>query len=476
MWSIINKNDNYKNNEKITTDKTNTFERSMPEKYSNGNEHLFQKFSQKEWQEYPFASKEDLKCFKDLKYGMFFHVGLAALGKVDIGWSKQTHKLPDSGEGQISDEIYDGWAKEIKMEDFDADKWIQFAKDGGMKYVVIIAKHHDGFHMWDTSYSDYKITNSPFVRDYLKELIDACHRLDVKVGLYFSQRDWHHENYEPLTKETFKKFGNHPPYKNCSDEKLPITENHKKYIEYMHNAVMELMTKYGRIDILWWDSLWWGGMFYEEMWETLELEKKVREVQPHILINNRGSVPGDFDTPECMIGYFQNDRAWESCMPLGEAWAWTGNGIKSKKQIISDLVNCACGDGNFLLSIGCMPNGDFDVPEREIILQIGKWLNAYGDSIYATNGGPYIPNDQYGSTYKENNVYIHFLNQNVKTIRLPKIHNNEILNCKSLTGEDFTLKEENGEYILTLLENNDIDTIIKINLMENIKSPLCPRS
>ena len=124
----------------------------------------------------PICGGEKLKWFRDAKLGLFLHVGISALGKVDIGWSRKTHKLPDPGEGPIPDEVYDGWANEIKMEDFDADEWIDLAISGGFKYVVIITKHHDGFHMWDTEYSDYKITNAPMARDYIKELTDACHK------------------------------------------------------------------------------------------------------------------------------------------------------------------------------------------------------------------------------------------------------------------------------------------------------------
>lgn len=469
-WSIREK-DNI-NVDEITPDSIETTQRSRPESFEQKNAHLFQRFTDEEWDEYKCAEEEDIQWFKEAKYGLFFHVGLSALGKVDIGWSRFTHKLPDTGNGCVPDEVYDGWSNELEIKDFDAEKWVKLAKEGGMKYVVIIAKHHDGFHMWDTKYSDYKITNSPFGRDYLKELTDACHKYDMKVGLYYSQRDWHHPDYEPVTKELFEKCSLHPPFRDAHNVKLVMTDKHKRYIEYMHNTVMELMTEYGKIDILWWDAVYWNGMFEEEMWETNKIEQKVRAVQPHIIINNRGSAPGDFDTPECRIGYFQNHRPWESCMPLGDAWAWTGTGIKSQKQVIGDLVNCACGDGNYLLSIGAMPNGDFDLPEVERIQEIGKWLEQYSESIYATSGGPYLPNADFGTTYKDNCLYIHILNEDTDEIKLKKLSNNAVENVAALTGESIEFQETEDQYVIKTDSHNGLDLIVKIIFTNKIEGTL----
>lgn len=161
---------------------------------------------------------------------------------------------------------------------FNAKEWANIAKQSGFKYVVIIAKHHDGFHMWDTAYSDYKITNSPFSRDYLKELIDAFRSAGLKIGVYYSKRDWTHPDYEPVPTQDAVAIKTPSHFKMKDGKQWYLTEKHKRYQEYMFNTV--------------------------------------RELQPHIIINNRAGLPGDYDTPEGHTGFFQNTRMWETCMPL----------------------------------------------------------------------------------------------------------------------------------------------------------------
>ena len=438
------------------------------DKYEGGS-HLFQPFSENEWNVYPFATEEKLKWFRDAKIGLFLHVGISCLGKVDIGWSRHTHKLPDPGEGFIPDEVYDGWAKEIKMEDFDADEWIDLAVAGGFKYVVIITKHHDGFNMWDTAYSDYKITNSPMARDYLGELIDACHRKEMPVGLYYSQRDWVHPDYEPIDINKGFQVPGTCCYTTKDGSPCPAGKNHSKYVEYMHNSVLELMGKYGKIDILWWDSAWWGGMYNADMWDSWTIEEKVREKQPHIIINNRASLPGDFDTPECRIGFVQRTRPWETCMPLGEAWAWTGNGVKPFKEILNQFIHTLCGDGNYLSSIGCMPNGKIAPEETETMLKLGKWLKKYGEAVYGTRSGPWNPGVFGGSVYKDNTVYIHIVKRpQGGTVKL-SLADYKIESVECLTEETALCKIENDCLILDIPDKEFSNIILKIKMSQNVK-------
>lgn len=439
-------------------------EKDYEKRVNSERKHIYQPFTEEEWGEYPFASDEDLKWFKDAKFGLFLHVGICAVGKVDLSWPRHTRKMPDPGQGHIPDEVYDSWVNELKLEDFDAREWIKLAKDGGMKYVVITTKHHDGFHMWDTDFSEYKITNYQFKRDYIKELVDACHDMDMKVGLYFSQRDWTHPDYLPVDPEVANRIPKAPYWEMKAGLEYNVPSKHKKYIEYMHNAVEELMIKYGEIDVLWWDSCWFGGMYRKEMWNSDKIDNRVKELQPHILINNRASIPGDFDTPECVVGMFQNSRPWETCMPLSNSWAWTDQKAKSFKTIIGQLLRCVCGDGNYLLSIGAMPNGRFANPEIERVHQIGNWLKAYGESVYDTVGGPWLPDFWGGSCYKNNVVYLHITDcKDIDEIDLAPIAN-KIMSYECLTGEDIIIEqtEKNTVVKVNKSELNNVDIIVKL--------------
>lgn len=428
----------------------------------------FTYFSDDAWNAYPFASQENTKWFREARYGLFLHVGISAMGMVDISWPRTTHKLPDMpywGK-TVPDAVYDGWAKQLAFPAFHAQEWARIARQGGFKYVVIIAKHHDGFHMWDTQYSNYKITNAPFGRDYLRELIDAFRQEGLKIGVYYSKRDWTHPNYEPVPVQDAVAI-NKPPYFKMKDGKqFYITEKHKRYQEYMFNTVRELMTNYGKIDLLWWDAEYNSGMFTKEMWRSEELEKMVRELQPHIIINNRAGLPGDYDTPEGHTGFFQNTRMWETCMSLGKDWAYSNSKIKSLKEIVAQLVNCAGGDGNYLLSIGCKPDGSIAENEAQRMREVGDWLGKYGESIYGTRGGIWKPTRRYAACFKGNTVYLHIISP-FPFVRLSlPFRKNTLKSVCCLTGEKVSARVKDGHLMVKLFRRvGSPDTIVKIELV-----------
>lgn len=428
----------------------------------------FTYFSDEEWNSYPFAGKEDAKWFKEAKYGLFLHVGISAVGMVDISWPRKTHKLPDPqywGK-TVDDDVYDSWANQLAFSDFNAKEWAYIAKKSGFKYVVIIAKHHDGFHMWDTAYSEYKITNSPYGKDYLKELTDAFRSAGLKIGIYYSKRDWTHPDYEPVPVADAVSTKTNPFFKMKDGKEWYLTEKHKRYQEYMFNTVRELMTNYGKIDLLWWDAEYNNGMFTKEMWNSEELEKMIRELQPHIIINNRAGLPGDFDTPEGHTGFFQNNRMWETCMPLGKDWAYSQSKIKSVKKVLAQLLNCTGGDGNYLLSIGCKSDGSIAENEAMRMKEVGAWLKKYGESVYKTNGGVWKPTKKYASCFKGNTLYLHLLKcLPIAYFSLP-FKNNTLKSFSCLTGEKVKIKNKNGRLHILVAGRkfNTPDTIIKIKL------------
>jgi alpha-L-fucosidase len=419
---------------------------------------LVQPFTKAEWDASNFAPTKDLQWFRAAKYGMFIHFGLSTHNKADLSWGVcQTRKAPDTGKGPVPDSVWQSWPKEFQFEKFDAKEWVAIAKAAGFKYIVAIAKHHDGFHLWDTAFSEFKVTNTPFKRDYLKELADACQAAGMPFGIYYAQREWYHPNYMPVDPTKVNLNGNHWTLK--PGETSPMGERHKKYIEYNNNVCRELCTKYGKVDIFWFDAAWWGGMFTAEMWDSEKLTRSIRELQPGILLNNRASVPGDFDTPEQRLGFYQDWRPWESCMCLTDSWSYSGTPAKPRDQIIRMLVNNACCDGNLLLSWGPHWDGAFDPAEKNRLLEVGEWLKDNGRAIYGTRGGPWKWAEWGGSTRHDKTVWLHVVNAD--TLRLPALPGRTVVSAQLLTGTKVEWKQTGSMLTVTVPKATPV-TIVEL--------------
>lgn len=416
--------------------------------------YLLQMFSEEEWNSSNFATEKEMEWFKDARYGMFIHFGLSTYIGKDLSWGMcYTRKAPDKGHGPIADSIWTKYPQHFVFNDFDARKWVDIAKRAGMKYIVTIAKHHDGFHMWDTQFSDFKVTNTPFGRDYLKEISDACHDSGMKFGIYYSQRDWHHPDYAPVDTSKMIVQDEPPNYKpKPGYDKVPPGPNHQKYIDYQFNVVKELCTNYGKVDMFWFDAAWWGGMFTAEMWDSEKLTRVIRDLQPGIIINNRASIPGDFDTPEQKIGMYQT-RPWESCITLCNSWSWSDTPNKSKKTIIDMLTATACGNGNMLLSWGPRWDGAFDPAQVQRLEEVGDWLKLYGYTIYNTKGGPWYPEKWGGSTYRGKKAFVHITGEVGEELELPQIQN-KIKSIKALTGGEAGFSQRDEAIIINLEKVN----------------------
>jgi alpha-L-fucosidase len=387
---------------------------------------------------YLHAAPRDIQAWRQMKFGLFIHWGPVSLKGTEISWSRggQRRGRHDKTTGSVPVEVYDNLYKRFNPVKFDANQWVQIAKDAGMKYLVFTTKHHDGFSMFDSKLTDYKITNSPFKRDVVKELADACHKAGLKLGFYYSPVDWHHPDYR--------------------------TENHARYIKYFHGQLWELCSNYGRVDIVWFDGL--GGS--AEDWDSENLFKMIRQLQPHVIINNRAGLPGDYDTPEQRIGKFQNDRPWETCMTICRQWSWKPNDqMKSLKQCIGTLVKVVGGDGNFLFNVGPMPDGRIEPRQVERLREMGDWLRKYGQSIYATRGGPFMPGAWGASTYKGDTIYVHVLSWPDKSLKLPPIPA-KIVTSSVLTGGGVGVKQgrDGVEISVPKPDRRELDTIIKLDL------------
>ncbi|HOV74261.1 MAG TPA: alpha-L-fucosidase [Candidatus Hydrogenedentes bacterium] len=380
-----------------------------------------------------------MQWWREARFGLFIHWGPVSLKGTEIGWSRGGERRGTGGApGQIPVEVYDNLYKEFNPVEFNAREWVEIAKQAGMKYLVFTTRHHDGFSMFDTALSDYKITNSPFKRDVVAELAQACHEAGLRLGFYYSPPDWHHPDYR--------------------------TENHARFLEYLHGQVRELCTNYGRLDIFWFDGL--GGTVKD--WDSEKLVAMIRRLQPDIIVNNRAGLPEDHDTPEQTVGTFQRSRPWETCMTIGDQWAWKPNDrVKSLKQCLDVLVRCAGGDGNLLFNVGPMPDGRIEGRMVSRLAEMGAWLKQYGETIYGTRGGPFKPGMWGASTCKGDKVYVHILDWKAvdSSWRLPKI-DARIKEASMLTGGNVKVRRTPKGIRLDIPETarQDLDTIVVLTL------------
>jgi len=344
-------------------------------------------FSQDFTQEPTEQKAQRMKWWTEAKFGLFIHWGLYAIpaGK----WGDKTHYGEwIRHEAQIPLEEYEKLLDKFNPIEFHAEEWVKLAKKAGMKYIVITSKHHDGFCLFDSKYTDWDVMSTPFKRDILKELSEACKKEGITLCFYYSIMDWHHPDYLPRRDWE----------KNIRPE---TGANFDRYIEYMKNQVKELIQNYGPLGVLWFDGQWEKTWTFEKGYD---LYNYVRSLQPDIIVNNRvhsNNVEregtkvfplGDFATPEQRIPDKDIPKGyWETCMTMNKHWGYNeaDKMYKSTTTLIQMLIDIASKGGNFLLNIGPMANGKFPPESIERLNQIGEWMNVNGESIYGTVRSPF---------------------------------------------------------------------------------------
>lgn len=350
------------------------------------------------------TSKAIMDDFMHKRFGMFIHFGPVTLRGTEIGWSRNK---------QVTQADYDSLYKEFNPVLFDADQWVKTARDAGMKYLTITAKHHDGFCLWPTACSSYNITNSPFKKDIVGALATACKKYGIAFCIYFTVLDWHDADY-PV----------HNPY----DSTQNVTGNMTAFTTRMKNELKELITAYHPY-MLWFDGYWekpWTAAYGKEIYNY------IKSINPNVIINNRlGKEPnslnndqsvGDYLTPEQQIGKLNMTQPWESCITIANQWAWKpDDAMKPLKECIQTLVKTAAGNGNLLLNTGPMMDGRMEARQVALLKAMGAWLQQYGESIYGTKGGPYAPGSTYAATRKDNKIYLHIFEKANGAIDLPAL-------------------------------------------------------
>ncbi|MFB9279035.1 alpha-L-fucosidase [Cohnella cellulosilytica] len=367
--------------------------------------------------------KERTKWFLNDRFGMFIHWGLYAI-PARGEWVRSVEK--------ISSEDYRPYFEEFNPDKYDPRAWAKAAKAAGMKYAVLTAKHHDGFCLFDSKLTDYKSTNTKAGRDLVREFLVAFRAEGLKAGLYYSLIDWHHPDYPAYGDRI------HPMRENEAYKRDPATFD--RYLDYMHGQVRELLTDYGKLDVMWFD------FSYEEMkgekWRATELMEMIRSLQPHIVVDNRleasgeegGSIytsepsfySGDFASPEQIIppsgvvNESGDSIPWEACITLNNNWGYAAadRTYKSAKTVIRKLVECVSKNGNLLLNVGPDARGEIPADSLRILDEIGQWMERNADSIYGC-GQAGLPKPDWGRyTRKGNKLYAHLFEESIGPVNL----------------------------------------------------------
>jgi alpha-L-fucosidase len=333
--------------------------------------------------------------FRQAKFGMFIHWGPYSLASVEASWPIMT----PSAHWNITEAEYVALYKRFNPVQFDAKAWVALAANAGMRYMVFTTKHHDGFCMFDTALTDYKITKTPYGRDITAMLAMAAHDAEMPLGFYYSCPDMHHPGYRDTSKPASENWRGEPQRLEWST-----------FLDYMEGQLRELLTEYGPVAVIWFDG---GGKSYNGQ-RFLDV---IHHVQPATLVNNRMGMDADYVTPEQFIpdriptkSNAKNLRElikshapvpatlpapedfqlWETCMTINGTWAYNKNDTqyKSSQELIQDLVSVASKGGNLLLDVGPTPEGTIQPEFVERLQAMGRWMKVYGDSIYGTTYGP----------------------------------------------------------------------------------------
>ena len=412
---------------------------------------------------------EARKWFEDAKFGLFIHWGVySILG--DGEWVMNNQN--------ISIKEYENLPKFFNPTKYDPEKWVLMAKEAGMKYITITSRHHDGFSMFNSKASSYNIVEkTPYGKDVLKMLAEACRKHDIKLFFYYSQLDWYRDDYFPRGRT-----GN--GIKGRGEGKW------EDYIIFMKAQLTELLTNYGEIGGIWFDGQWdqhdWDGKRFGKInvdFKLDEVYELIHDLQPQALIGsnhhlapNPGEdfqmfekdLPGkgtkDFATSKDDIG----NLPLEVCETINGSWGFNlkDRKHKSEKELIQYLINAAGYGSNLLLNVGPMPNGEIQDEHINSLKKIGLWVKENGETIYGTRKGPSEPNDQFITTKKQNKIYIHVLDSSIESLEIKtfakKIKSLIYFNSKNKVK--YVNKHNKLRIDLEKSEMNDIDTILELTI------------
>lgn len=407
--------------------------------------------------------QESLRKFMDMRFGMFIHWGPVSLRGEEISWSRGR---------DIPKEEYDILYKEFNPVLFDAAQWVGAAKTAGMKYIIITSRHHDGFSLWDSQFTEYDMASTPYGKGVLEALAEECRKQGLEFGTYYSICDWYHPDYPVVYPD--------PDYSFREEKSMdqPTRLKMDQYIGFIKNQLRELIENYNTF-VLWFDGEWEWAWTHEN---GMDMYAYLRGLKDDILINNRVDkgregmedsnrnpvFAGDFATPEQRVGTFDNQFAWETCMTIGTQWSWKPNDqLKSTKECIHTFAQTIGGDGNLLFNVGPMLDGRIEQRQVDRLSEMGEWISKNQEAVYGTRGGPYLPTEKMVSTHKENKIYLYLLENPGRKLKLPLAEGIKFRQAYFLQNQRSLITDrQKGEITLTLPESlpDDVATVVVLEL------------
>ena len=369
----------------------------------------------------PKPTLGDTSWFTHDRFGLFIHWGIYSVaGRHE--WVKHRE--------EISDEAYQKYFDHFYPDLYDPATWAKEAKNAGMKYMVVTSKHHDGFCLWDSALTDYKATRTPWGKDVLKPLVEAFRAEGFRLGFYHSVIDWHHPDF-PVD-------GLHPMRNNPAFREREKGRDIARYRAYLHNQTRELLTQFGKIDIMWFDFSYpnmdwgWSKGKGKDDWDSARLATMVRELQPGIILNDRLDLPesADFRTPEqyqphSWMAVNGEPVLWEACQTLNGSWGYDRDNLDWKPvvMLVRMLVDTVSKGGNLLLNVGPTARGEFDPRSIERLRGIGAWMRLHSRSIYGCTASDFSPPPDCRYTQNGNRLYLHLFAWPFGHVHLPDLAN-----------------------------------------------------
>jgi alpha-L-fucosidase len=441
-----------------------------------------------------------LAWYLDARFGMFIHWGAYSAAGVEASWPIMAPELAEAMFGlktRISEVEYQSLPARFNPVHFDPDAWVRIAKEAGMRYIVITAKHHDGFCMFDAPGTDYKITNTPYGKDICQQLAEACTRVGMRLGFYYSPPDMHHPGYRDTSKPVTRNWLGEPKRKEWAG-----------YLDYMESHITRLLKDYGQVSILWFD-----GLVNHAKYDPPRFHNLVHSLSPDTLINDRLGDGYDFITPEQFIpkqgipvrtgkppavnesgeGLFRTvqfltkvpgirellkqqlmkyaegdleltqvlqetdpapDRfqPWETCMTMGQSWAFNPHETrwKSSQRLLRNLVEVVSRGGNYLLNVGPTAEGEFPPQALERLQTIGRWMAACGDSVYGSTYTRLVGTPACRTTRSQGNIYVHLFEWPENHELLLEGYEGVAASAALITGEPLSFSQDGGSLKILL--------------------------